>query len=74
MWSGLFLRYTFRVTGIAAYLEDTGIRELSQTILMTIYRTFQRRCLHSLEVLSDTMRSYVSTDSIPPLLDSASIC
>jgi transposase len=45
----------------------------TQAILMTIYRTLQRRGLHPLEVLTETLRTYVSSGSLPPLPDSASI-
>jgi len=45
----------------------------TQAVLMTIYRTLQRRDLHPLEVLTEALRSYVSSGSLPPLPDSASI-
>ncbi len=39
----------------------------TQAILMTIYRTLLRGGLHPLDVLTHTLRSYVSKGSLPPL-------
>lgn len=40
---------------------------------MTIYRNLQRWRLHPLDVLTETLRSYASAGSLPPLPDSAPI-
>lgn len=44
----------------------------TQAVLMTIYRTLQRRGHQPLQTLTEALRTYVSTGSLPPFPDPAS--